>query len=204
VHVLTKSVLVLRDIDILERIARSAGALVSFSLSSADDALSSTFEPGASPPSKRIRAMATLRSRGINAGVFLVPVLPFLTDSAESIEESVRSAEVSGARYVLFGGMTLKPGKQKDHYLETLARVRPDLVDRCRELYAGPESERWGSPPQAYAAAVARIFARAALRHSMPIRIPLELASTAMNAREMAEMRRAHAKADEEMRRYLA
>ena len=100
VHVLTKSTLVLRDIDILECIARSAGALVSFSLSSADDALSSKFEPGAAPPSERLRAIATLRSRGINAGVFLVPVLPFLTDSAESIEESVGSAAAAGAREV--------------------------------------------------------------------------------------------------------
>jgi DNA repair photolyase len=203
VHVLTKSTLVLRDIDVLERMARSSGALVSFSLSSANDALSSQFEPGASPPSERLRAVAALRSRGINAGVFLVPVLPFLTDSAESIEESVASAASAGARYVVFGGMTLKPGKQKDHYLETLGRVRPDLVERCRRLYAGPESERWGGPPQSYAAAVTRNFAVAARRHSMPTRIPLELASAAMNPREVAEMRRAHAKADRELSRYL-
>jgi hypothetical protein len=75
VHVLTKSTLVLRDVDLLERIARTAGALVSFSISSSDDALSSIFEPRAAPPSERLRAISVLRSRGINAGAFLVPTL---------------------------------------------------------------------------------------------------------------------------------
>jgi len=201
VHVLTKSTLVLRDADLLENIARTAGALVSFSISSADDALSSVFEPGAAPPSERLRAIAALRGRGINAGVFLMPVLPFLTDGAESIEESVGSAAAAGAQYVLFGGMTLKPGRQKDHYLDALARVRPDLVPRCQELYAGAECQRWGNPPRAYAAAVAGNFARAARRHSMPGRIPLELASAVLDDREMAEMSAAHAKAEREMNR---
>jgi len=204
VHVLTKSTLVLRDADILERIARSAGALVSFSLSSADDELSSVFEPGAAPPSERLRAVAALRSRGINAGVFLVPVLPFLTDSAQSLDESVAAAAAAGAMYVVFGGMTLKPGKQKDHYLETLSQVRPDLVARCRELYAAPESERWGNAPGAYYATVNRDFAKAAQRHSMPIRIPLTLAAELLDSQETRKLRAAHARAEREMSRYLA
>jgi DNA repair photolyase len=204
VHVLTKSTLVLRDVDLLERIARTAGALVSFSISSADDALASIFEPSAAPPSQRLRAISVLRGRGINSGAFLVPVLPFLTDSAESIEASVAAAVAAGAQYVLFGGMTLKPGRQKEHYLETLARVRPDLVPGCRGLYAGPESERWGNPPRAYEQAVAANFARAARRHGVPIRIPLSFASTLLDEREMAEMRAAHARAERETDRYLA
>jgi DNA repair photolyase len=204
VHVLTKSTLVLRDLDLLERISRSAGALVSFSLSSVDDEISAVFEPGASPPSQRLSTITALRDRGINAGVFLVPVLPFLTDDAESLDRSVSAAAAAGAMYVLFGGMTLKPGRQKDHYLETLARVRPDLVPRCRELYAGPGSERWGNPPEAYAAAVSRDFAAAARRHGMPIRIPLTLASRVLDERETRDVASAHSRAEREMDRYRA
>jgi hypothetical protein len=106
--------------------------------------------------------------------------------------------------YVVFGGMTLKPGKQKDHYMEILARERPDLVPGCRELYASAESARGGSPPRAYEAAVTASFARAARRHSMPVRIPLDLASGVLNSQEMSEMRAAHARAEREMSRYLA
>jgi DNA repair photolyase len=204
VHVLTKSTLVLRDADLLERIARSAGALVSFSLSSADDALSAVFEPGASPPSERLRAISSLRSRGINAGVFLVPVLPFLTDDERSLDESVSAAASAEAMYVVFGGMTLKPGRQKDHFMEILARERPDLVPRCRELYASAESARWGNPPRDYQAAVTARFARAARRHSMPVRIPLDCAAGVLDSQEMAEMRAAYARVDREMSRYLA
>ena len=202
VHVLTKSTLVLRDADILERIAKTAGALVSFSISSADDPLSAIFEPGASPPSERFAAIAALRSRGINSGVFLVPVLPFLTDTAEMIEESVAAAARAGAMYVLFGGMTLKPGRQKEHYLETLARVRPDLVPGCRALYERPESQQWGNPPPAYSSSVTGHFARAARRHGMAVRIPLELAAGMMDARETGEIRSAYARVEREMRLY--
>jgi DNA repair photolyase len=204
VHVLTKSTLVLRDTDLLERIARTAGALVSFSLSSADDSLSAVFEPGASPPSERLRAISSLRSRGINTGVFLVPVLPFLTDDEQSLETSVAAAAAAGAMYVVFGGMTLKPGRQKDHYMEILARKRPDLVPGCRELYGSAESARWGNPPGAYQAAVTARFARAARRHSMPVRIPLDLAAGVLDGQEMAEMRAVYARVDREMSRYLA
>jgi DNA repair photolyase len=196
VHVLTKSTLVMRDVDVLQRIARSAGALVSFSLSSADDSLSSIFEPGAAAPSERLRALEALRNHGINAGVFLVPVLPFITDGAESLDASVAAAASAGALYVVFGGMTLKPGRQKDHYLETLERVRPDLVPQCRDLYAAPMG--------AYSTGINRSFALAARRHAMPIRIPLALAPEVLDSQETREMRAAYSKAEREMRRYLA
>jgi DNA repair photolyase len=175
---------------------------VSFSISSADDALSAVFEPGASLPSERLGAIAALRSRGINSGVFLVPVLPLLTDTAAMIEESVAAAKRAGAMYVVFGGMTLKPGRQKEHYLETLERVRPDLVTRCRELYEGPESQQWGNPPRTWSDAITVDFARAARRHSMPVRIPLELAADLMDAREARDMRAAYARVEREMSRY--
>jgi DNA repair photolyase len=188
VHVLTKSALVLRDADLLENISRSAGALVSFSFSSADDSISSAFEPYASTPSERLQAIAKLRQKGINAGVFLMPALPFLTDSPEMMEMSIAAAAAAGAMYVVFGGMTLKTGRQKDHYLETLRRVRPDLVGRTEALYAGPESGRWGNAPGAYYAGVNLTFARIARKHSIPTCIPLSLAAGLMSAEEMREL----------------
>ncbi len=205
VHVLTKSNLVLRDADLLARIAGAAGALVSFSLSSADDAMSAHFEPGAPAPSERLRALEALRKRGINGGIFLMPVIPFLTDGEEALERTVAAAADAGAQYVLFGGMTLKQGRQKDHFLATLARVRPDLVARVDALYPGPAPGRtdYGNPHGQYAAAVARTFARAAHRHAMPIRIPLALCARALDARERERVRADHARAEREMGRYL-
>jgi DNA repair photolyase len=177
VHVLTKSTLVLRDADLLERIARTAGALVSFSLSSADDTLSRIFEPGAAPPSERLSALAALKDRGIAGGVFLMPVIPCVTDSAGQIEATVAAAVTAGARYVLFGGMTLKQGRQSEHFLAALGRLRADLLPRYAGLYPPPSEGRpdWGNAPPAYYRGVTRIFAAAARNIRVPPRIPRTL-----------------------------
>ena len=63
--ILTKSMLVLRDIDIIKKIDEQNRAIVSFSLSSADDDISAVFEPGVSPPGKRLEAIRTLSAEGI-------------------------------------------------------------------------------------------------------------------------------------------
>ena len=174
VHVLTKSTLVLRDADILARMAEGGRprVLVSFSLSSADDDVSAVFEPGVPPPSERLAAIRALTERGIPAGVFLLPVIPFVTDSPEMIGATLTAASAAGARYVLFGGMTLKEGRQKEHFLSALSRVRPELVPRCRELYTG---DQWGRAAGGYYARLARMFGRLACEHGVLPRIPRAL-----------------------------
>ena len=117
--------------------------------------------------------VTALRNRGINAGVFLVPVLPFLTDSAQALDESVGAA-AAGAMYVLFGGMTLKPGRQKEHFLRTLTAEARSRGAMRRAVFLG---RHVGKSPAGYSARVNRDFARAARRHSMPIRIPPSLAA---------------------------
>ena len=178
VHVLTKSCLVLRDADVLERIARRAGALVSFSLSSADDALAAVFEPGASPPSQRLRALAELGRRGIDGGVFLMPV----------IGETVEAAARAGARYVIFAGMTLKQGRQREHFLTTLAGFRPELVARYADLYTAPAAGRpdWGNAAGSYYERITRLFAAAARRTRVAPRIPRPLFQRILAGRDLA------------------
>jgi DNA repair photolyase len=205
VHVLTKSSLVLRDSDLLERLAGSAGALVSFSISTADDSLGAFLEPGASPPSERLRALSKLRDRGINGGIFLMPVIPFLSDSPAEIDRSVEAAAHAGAQYVVFGGMTLKQGRQKEHFLRTVARGRADLAARYNQLYPPPPGDRpdWGSAPRAYYRRITREFARAAQAHRMPVRIPLELCRHVLSDRELATVRAEHERAAAEIKGYL-
>ena len=197
VHVLTKSDLVLRDIELLKRIDASAGALVSFSISSADDALSAIIEPGAPSPSRRLRALTALRREGLHAGIFLMPVIPFLTDTEECIAASVRAARDAGAEYVLFGGMTLKGGRQNEHFLSVMRAVRPDLVPRLAELYPGPSPGRpdWGNARPAYYRAIERRFAAAARAARLPCRIPEALYERTVTAEEKAQLRREHASA---------
>ena len=205
VHVLTKSSLVLRDADLLERLAGSAGALVSFSISTADDALGALLEPGASPPSARLCALSELRSRGINGGVFLMPVIPFLSDSPGQIDQSVAAAARAGAQYVVFGGMTLKQGRQKEHFLRVVADGSTDLAARYEQLYPPPPGNRpdWGNAPEAYYRRITRAFARAAHAHGMPVRIPLELCRHLLSDGEISTVCAENERAAAAMERYL-
>jgi DNA repair photolyase len=201
VHILTKSDLVLRDVDILRDIDASAGTLVSFSLSSVDDELCAVLEPGASPPSRRLAALTTLRGAGLHGGVFLMPVIPFLTDTQECITASVRAAKEAGAEYVLFGGMTLKGGRQSAHFLSVVRNVRPDLVSRIERLYPAPAAGKpdWGNAPGSYYEAITRRFAVAARAYGMPCRIPESLYSRTVTEDEKASLRCEHASAARRM-----
>lgn len=178
VHILTKSALVLRDADVIERISRKAGALVSFSISSSEDSIGSELEPGASLPSRRLSALAALRRRGIAGGVFLLPVIPFISDSPDSIEKSVDAAVAAGAQYVLFGGMTLKPGRQREHFLSAVGSRRPGLPEKIGAMYpTDGKDAKWGNAASTYHARIGRIFGDCSRRRLVPPRIPRQLFS---------------------------
>src|SRR5512137_1583093 len=85
VHVITKSDLVLRDIDLLEEISRKTYAAVTFTITTADDAMSKRLEPGAPDSSQRLAALGALSQHGILTGVTLMPVLPFIEDTEDNI-----------------------------------------------------------------------------------------------------------------------
>jgi hypothetical protein len=74
VHILTKSTLVERDIDILKKISKKTKCIVSFSFSSVDEKISSIFEPGVPSPKKRLDTIEFLKNNGIDCGIFLLPV----------------------------------------------------------------------------------------------------------------------------------
>jgi DNA repair photolyase len=116
VHVITKSDLVARDSDILQEIAKTYAA-VSFTITTYDDNMAKTLEPCAPKSSDRFKAMEQLAKPGIYAGVTLMPVLPFINDTRENLENIMIKAKDSGASYVLFmPGMTLRKGSREYFY----------------------------------------------------------------------------------------
>ncbi|HUI70098.1 MAG TPA: radical SAM protein [Spirochaetia bacterium] len=186
VHILTKSALVLRDADLLERISQRAGALVSFSIGSSDDSIGRELEPGASRPTERLSALSELRRRGIPGGVFLLPVIPFVSDSPEMIDQSVAEAVRAGAQYIVFGGMTLKPGRQREHFLNVMGRNRPLLAERIAALYpTNGRQAQWGQATQGYDERITRIFNESARRYSVPPRIPRGLFNATVKGRDL-------------------
>ena len=135
VHVITKSDLVLRDSDLLAEISRKSYAAVTFTVTTAQDALSKRLEPGAPVSSWRLRALQTLSQGGILAGVALMPVLPFIEDTEENIQLILRLAHEAGAKYILPAfGMTLRD-RQRRYYYDKLDRLFPGLRARYEKTF---------------------------------------------------------------------
>ncbi len=167
--ILTKSTLVLRDIDIIKRIDEQNKAIVSFSLSSADDDISAIFEPGVPLPSKRLEAIKTLTGEGITCGMFLMPTVPFITDMPDIMEHTVSRAIDAGISFIVFGGMTLKQGRQQDYFMDVLKQHYPDLIEKYKTIYT---DDKWGGATPRYCDSLNRTFLDIAKRYKIPARIP--------------------------------
>jgi DNA repair photolyase len=126
VHIITKSGLVLKDLDVLCEINRVYAA-VSFTITTTDDDLGKKLEPGAPKVTDRLAAMKILADNGILTGVTLMPVLPFIEDTVENIRQIVTRAHEAGASYIIPSfGMSLRD-RQRDYYFDKLDTLFPGL-----------------------------------------------------------------------------
>ncbi len=134
VHVITKSDLVLRDIDVLQRISRMSAA-VSLTITTVDDALSKIVEPGAPPSSSRFRAMKRLSKAGIETRLALMPTLPFIEDSWENVSAIVEEAHSCGVKVIIpWFGMSMR-NRQRDYFYDRLDESFPGLRERYEAAY---------------------------------------------------------------------
>lgn len=133
VSVLTKSALVDRDADLLSRMPSSE---VGLTVTSISDERASIFEPCASPPSRRLRAVRALRDAGVSVYVFLGPVVPTVTDT--DLEALVGAIADAGARMVMADRLNLRPGMQA-RMVEVMARKSPGSVDEFIREVSSPD-----------------------------------------------------------------
>ncbi len=126
VTVLTKSDLVLRDLDILARINRKTKAVVQMTLTCADDELSRIIEPGVCPTSRRFEVLQACQREGIGTVVWFSPILPFLNDTVDNIEGIVEYCARAGVHAIIcFGmGLTLRRGN-REYFYAALDRLFP-------------------------------------------------------------------------------
>ena len=134
VGVLTKSDLVLRDADVLERLESPD---VGFSITCLDAGLASVVEPGAPAPSARLGAMRELAEHGIPVWGFFGPILPTLTDSEEAIDEVLREMDRAGASRVLIDRMNLYP-KPWSRFRKALEGAFPENVEAALAIKKDP------------------------------------------------------------------
>ena len=145
VHIITKSDLVLRDLNLLVEI-NQVYAAVSFTITAADDDLARQIEPCAPSSSARFAAMRALADVGIHTGITMMPILPYISDTEENITQLVELAHQSGASYILpWFGMTLRAGS-RDWYYDQLDKRFPGIKANYVRQFGGRyecNSPRW-------------------------------------------------------------
>jgi DNA repair photolyase len=133
--VLTKSPLLLRDIELMKQVHAVAGFAANLSIPTLDEKAWRASEPHTPHPRKRIEAVAELNRAGIPTGVLIAPLMPGINDSPEHVEKILELCGEAGATNI--GGIPLHlRGEVRDIFMEWLRSYRPDLVPRYEELYA--------------------------------------------------------------------
>lgn len=142
-HLLERSPYLLKDIDILEEIKNQTWCCISFSFSTVDESLSRLLEPRAPSPRGRMRAIRQLADRGFLTGLSYMPIIPYITDSEEQIEETIAMAKENGAAFVLAASMTMESW-QRSWFMDFVGEEFPELVKQYEKLYEGNAySPKW-------------------------------------------------------------
>ena len=143
--VLTKSPLLLRDLELMKEIHERVGFAANLSIPTLEEKAWRATEPHTPHPRKRIEAVAEINRAGIPCGVLIAPLMPGVNDDPGQVEEILQLCAEAGAVHV--GGIALHlRGEVKDLWWEWLRENRPDLIPRYERLYArgayAPKAER--------------------------------------------------------------
>lgn len=147
INIATKSRLITRDIDILKKIANDTWCTVGFSITTTDEELTKFLEPYSSSPSERLEALKTIKKKApkIQVGTYFIPIIPFLEDNDENLEDVIKQTKKANADFLLFSpGLTLRDS-QAEYFIKKLSNSKyKNIIKPLLELYKGqiyPPSE---------------------------------------------------------------
>lgn len=134
VHLITKSNLVVRDLDLLTELSKNYAA-ISFTITTINNELAKIIEPAAPTPDRRLAALNELSQADIYTGITFMPQLPFINDTWEETEALVVAAVENGAKYILYApGMTLRQGS-REYYYQKLDTHFPGLKEKYMQQF---------------------------------------------------------------------
>jgi DNA repair photolyase len=145
--VLTKSPLLLRDLDLIRQVAEVAPVSANFSVPTIDEKAWRASEPHTPNPRARLEAVAELNRAGIPTGVLVAPLMPGINDDPRQVGEILELAGEAGATHISGIALHLR-GEVHEIFMDWLCSYRPDLVDRYERLFGRgaymrkPEQER--------------------------------------------------------------
>lgn len=159
--ILTKSTLILRDLDAYRRLSDVAPLTVSMSVGTLDEDVRRVVEPGTPPGRKRLEILGRFAEAGIRTGVLVAPVLPGLTDDEEHLDEVLAACADAGVSWASVIVLHVRPAI-REHFMPWVKRAYPWLYPRYVELYGSR-----AYAPKAYQEGVSERFARLRVRHGL-------------------------------------
>lgn len=144
VSILTKSSLILRDLDLWARVNEKGRFILMITLTTLNEDIRRIFEPGAPPVEERLETIKAFKSAGCAVGVLCMPLLPMISDLRDDVSELFVTLKRLGADFIMPGSLTLRPGIQKDIYLSAIESHYPHLIEKYRHIYS--ENRKSGMP----------------------------------------------------------
>jgi DNA repair photolyase len=180
VHIITKGNLVSRDFDLIKAIAETAilpsdlqgklpGALLTFSFSTLGEDVGKIFEPGAPSPKLRLEILAQAVQEGIYTGVSLMPLLPWISDTTESLDAFFSSFQKAKAKYVMpasIGLYGMDKADSKTLFLKAIEKHFPELLSRYQQYFT-----KSNEMPAYYRDAFLKKMKALEIQYGMPSRI---------------------------------
>ncbi|UDF14123.1 Rv2578c family radical SAM protein [Antiquaquibacter oligotrophicus] len=142
--ILTKGTLLRRDLPLLVEAADRVPIHIAMSIAVYDDELQQSIEPGTPTTAARLATVRAAVDAGFDVSVFVMPVLPYLTDTRAHLSAALSSIREAGATRLTYGALHLRPGA-REWFFQWLEREHPGLVGRYRSMYSGSSSA-----PKAY------------------------------------------------------
>ena len=135
--ILTKGTLITRDLDLLQECAKVTDVGTNFSVGCIDEDYWHAIEPGTPSPQRRLDAVRKLNDAGIPCGVLMAPIIPFISDTDEMLDRTVRAIAEAGATHITPIVLHLRKGGAREWWMKWVGENRPDLLPKYRELYEG-------------------------------------------------------------------
>lgn len=143
----TKSDLILQDLNLISEASKKSWCCISLSITTLDENLAKLLEPNAPSPKRRLETVRRLTEKGITTGIWLVPTLPYVTDSNENIAPVIEAAVESGAKFVLGGTLDMRNQVGFKKFLE---EHFPQLAPKYKRLYKKMDTSCMYYPDESY------------------------------------------------------
>ncbi|TFG02896.1 MAG: radical SAM protein [Promethearchaeota archaeon] len=138
INIATKSKLIIRDIDLFNKISQVSWATIGFSITTTNEELAKFLEPHSSSPKERLDAISAIKKKApdVQVGTYFMPIIPFLEDDEDNLENVISNSKKAGADFILFSpGLTMRDS-QKEFFIRKLRKSKyKNVVNPLLDLY---------------------------------------------------------------------